>query len=103
MQAADVAHGAYNAASGCNQVHSPRPASHSRFHLNVSPRCRTRSAKPLDVQRLEFAGGDLWFALVNPLFEAPTAEMRAALPKQVPTASWIHNAAMGGSLVRNAR
>ena len=59
-----------------------------------------RSAKPLDLQRLEYAGGDLWFALVNPLFEAPTAEMRAALPLQVPMASQIHNAAMGGTLVR---
>jgi len=58
-----------------------------------------RSAKPLDLQRLEYAGGDLWFALVNPLFEAPTAEMRAALPKEVPMASQIHNAAMGGTLV----
>lgn len=58
-----------------------------------------RSAKPLDVQRLEFKGGALWFALVNPLFEAPTAEMRAALPKTVPMASQIHNAAMGGTLV----
>jgi homoserine kinase len=28
--------------------------------------------------------GDLWFVLVNPRFEAPTAEMRAALRKEVP-------------------
>ncbi len=58
-----------------------------------------RSAKPLDLQRLQYAGSDLWFALVNPLFEAPTAEMRAALPREVPMASQIHNAAMGGTLV----
>lgn len=51
------------------------------------------------MQRLQFAGGDLWFALVNPLFEAPTAEMRAALPQQVSMAAEIHNAAMGGTLV----
>ena len=60
-----------------------------------------RSAQPLDVQRLRFGGGDLWFALVNPLFEAPTAEMRAALPKEVSMAAEIHNAAMGGTLVRS--
>ncbi len=36
----------------------------------------------------------------EPLFEASTAEMRAALPKTVPMSSQIHNAAMGGSLVR---
>lgn len=59
-----------------------------------------RSAQPLDVQRLQFAGGNLWFALVNPLFEAPTAEMRAALPQQVSMAAEIHNAAMGGTLVK---
>ena len=63
-----------------------------------SPSAR-RSAKPLDLQRLQYAGADLWFALVNPLFEAPTAEMRAALPREVPMASQIHNAAMGGTLV----
>lgn len=38
--------------------------------------------------------------LVNPVFEAPTAEMRAVLPKQVPMSSAVHNCAMGGSLVR---
>ncbi len=58
-----------------------------------------RSTKPLDLQRLE-AGGPLWFVLVNPRFEAPTAEMRAVLPREVPMALQIHNAAMGGSLVR---
>jgi homoserine kinase len=50
------------------------------------------------MQQLQFAG-DLWFVLVNPKFEAPTAEMRAVLPAEVPRQSWIHNAAMGGSLV----
>lgn len=58
-----------------------------------------RSTKPLDLERLE-SGGPIWFVLVNPKFEAPTAEMRAVLPKMVPMASQIHNAAMGGSLVR---
>lgn len=57
-----------------------------------------RSTKPLDLERLE-SGGPLWFVLVNPKFEAPTAEMRAVLPKMIPMASQIHNAAMGGSLI----
>ena len=42
-----------------------------------------RSCDPLDLQLLPFAG-DLWFVLVNPRFEAPTAEMRAVLPKEIP-------------------
>ena len=42
-----------------------------------------RSCDPLDLQRLAF-DGDLWFVLVNPCFEAPTAEMRAVLPKEIP-------------------
>ena len=58
-----------------------------------------RSCNPLDIQQLTFPG-DLWFVLVNPVFEAPTAEMRAVLPKQVAMSSAIHNCAMGGSLVR---
>ena len=49
-----------------------------------------RSCNPLDIQQLSFPG-DLWFVLVNPVFEAPTAE--------VPMASAVHNSAMGGSLV----
>lgn len=57
-----------------------------------------RSCDPLDLQRLPF-DGDLWFVLVNPLFEAPTAEMRAVLPKEVPMKSLVNNCAMGASLV----
>lgn len=57
-----------------------------------------RSCKPLDLQRLPFAS-NLWFVLVNPRFEAPTAEMRAVLPKQVPMSSLVNNCAMGASLV----
>ena len=71
----------------------------SRKLLRPSLNVVRRSTKPLDLQRLE-SGGPLWFALVNPKFEAPTAEMRAVLPKDVPMSSQIHNAAMGGSLVR---
>ncbi len=53
----------------------------------------------MDIQQLLFAKGDLYFVLVNPKFEAPTAEMRAVLPKMVPMLSAINNSAMGGSLV----
>lgn len=47
--------------------------------------CICRSCSPLD---LEFitpspAGKPIWFVLVSPDFEAPTAEMRAALPLEV--------------------
>jgi len=41
----------------------------------------------------------LYFVLVNPVFEAPTAKMRAALPKDVPLASLVHNSTHGGALV----
>ena len=58
-----------------------------------------RGLQPLDLQQLLFAKGDLYFVLVNPKFEAPTAEMRAVLPKMVPMTSAIHNSSMGGSLV----
>lgn len=58
-----------------------------------------RGLQPLDLQQLRFAKGDLYFVLVNPKFEAPTAEMRAVLPKMVPMTAAIHNSSMGGSLV----
>ncbi|KAL6768721.1 hypothetical protein ACKKBF_B15920 [Auxenochlorella protothecoides x Auxenochlorella symbiontica] len=58
-----------------------------------------RSCEPLDLQRLAFPGGDVWFALVNPCFEAPTAEMRAALRSEVPMAELTRNCAAGASLV----
>ncbi|KAI3426437.1 hypothetical protein D9Q98_008805 [Chlorella vulgaris] len=76
----------------------------SGYHAdNVAPAllggfCLIRSCEPLDLQRLAFAG-ELWFVLVNPRFEAPTAEMRAVLPKEVPMKQVINNCAMGGSLV----
>lgn len=56
----------------------------------------------MDIRQLLFAKGDLYFVLVNPKFEAPTAEMRAVLPKMVPMLSAINNSAMGGSLVGHA-
>lgn len=38
--------------------------------------------------------------LVTPVFEAPTREMRAALPAEVPFKSMISNSVAGASLVR---
>lgn len=57
-----------------------------------------RSTNPLELHRLSFPG-DLWFTLVTPKFEAPTAKMRAVLPKDVPMQDFINNCSMGGSLV----
>ncbi|GFH29310.1 uncharacterized protein HaLaN_27948, partial [Haematococcus lacustris] len=45
------------------------------------------------------AACELYFVLVNPVFEAPTAEMRAVLPKQVSMSAMINNCCQGGSLV----
>lgn len=67
-----------------------------------------RSYEPkLQLQPLEFGAmvhpgverPNLWFVLVTPKFEAPTREMRAALPKEVPLKSMVHNSLQGGSLV----
>jgi len=55
--------------------------------------------KPVELLQLPFSNDNLWFVLVNPVFEAPTAEMRAVLPKQVPMKSMINNCCQGGSLV----
>lgn len=54
----------------------------------------------LDLQRLACPAADaIWFALVNPRFEAPTAKMRAALRKEVPMRELTANCAAGASLV----
>lgn len=61
-----------------------------------------RSCDPLQLVPLPFGGGNnqpLWFALVNPVFEAPTKKMRAVLPQEVPFKSMINNSCQGGSLV----
>ena len=44
----------------------------------------------------------LHLVLVNPVYECPTAEMRAVLPKTVPMEAAIHNSMMSGALVRRA-
>lgn len=67
-----------------------------------------RSTDPLALLPLRYGGAGpndaaggapLWFALVNPTFEAPTKEMRAVLPQQVPFKALINNCCQGGSLV----
>lgn len=56
---------------------------------------------PLELLRLPLGpeAESLWFVLVNPKFEAPTAKMRAALPPTVPFKAMINNCCQGGSLV----
>ena len=96
----------------------------SGFHAdNIAPALMEgfvliRSAEPLDVRQLTFGGGGgrggaseeeerkepappppLFFALVNPIFEAPTAQMRAVLPRTVPMEAAVSNCAAGGALV----
>lgn len=78
----------------------------SGFHAdNIAPAVMggfvlVRSCSPLDLQSLVYGGkSDLWFVLVNPKFEAPTAEMRAVLPSEVPMGSLVHNCSMGATLV----
>jgi len=59
-----------------------------------------RSCDPLELYPLAFNSNEpLYFALVNPLFEAPTKEMRAVLPQEVPFKSMINNSCQGGALV----
>ena len=61
-----------------------------------------RSADPLDLRHLVSANPlKMRFVLVNPVFEAPTREMRAALPADVPFKQLIGNSVAGGSLVRS--
>ena len=60
--------------------------------------CLCRNAQPLDIVQLPFTGS-VFFVLVNPKFEAPTREMRAALPADVPFRNMVSNSVAGGSLV----
>lgn len=57
-----------------------------------------RSMDPLELLQLSYPG-NLWIALVTPKFEAPTAKMRAVLPKTVSMKSFVKNSTMGGALV----
>ena len=56
--------------------------------------------KPVKVERLH-CPTTLCFALVTPKFEAPTAKMRAVLPKQIPMKDFIHNCCMAGLMVKD--
>ena len=60
-----------------------------------------RSYAPLSLVPLAFGGpaSSLWFVLVTPVFEAPTREMWAALPKALPMKLHVENAAAGAGLV----
>lgn len=77
----------------------------SGFHAdNIAPAVLggfvlVRSCDPLDLQALTYGSDSLFFVLVNPVFEAPTAEMRAVLPKEVPMAKIVNNCSMGATLV----
>lgn len=59
------------------------------------------SYAPLTLRPLPFGGPpeSLWFVLVTPVFEAPTREMRAALPAAVSRQVHVANAAAGAQLV----
>jgi homoserine kinase len=82
-------------------------ASVSGYHAdNIAPALMggfvlVRSYEPLTLLPLRFGGqlDSLWFVLVTPVFEAPTREMRAALPPSVPMALHVANAASGAGLV----
>merc|ERR1719198_116398 len=41
----------------------------------------------------------MWFALVTPVFEAPTKEMRAALPKEISMSKHTSNCSAASSLI----
>lgn len=79
------------------QQKASAPDSNTPLSTPHLPECR--SCEPLDLESLAFPGDDLWFVLVNPLFEAPTAAMRAALRKEVPMGELTRNCAAGASLV----
>ena len=91
-------------AGSCTHLGSlltPTAASLSPPPLSLRPSSPRRSCDPLELVRLPFGAGaePLYFVLVNPLFEAPTKQMRAVLPRDVPFKSMIHNSTQGGALV----
>ncbi|KAL3497559.1 hypothetical protein ACH5RR_040291 [Cinchona calisaya] len=59
-----------------------------------------RSYDPLELIPLKFPHEkDLFFVLVNPEFEAPTKEMRAALPPEITMSHHVWNCSQAGALV----
>ena len=57
-----------------------------------------KSTKPLILEPLE-CPSDLWFVVVTPVFEAPTKEMRAVLPKEISMQLHIENTGACGELL----
>ncbi|PNW86328.1 hypothetical protein CHLRE_02g082200v5 [Chlamydomonas reinhardtii] len=59
-----------------------------------------KPGEPVELLQLPFPNPErLHFVLVNRKFEAPTAQMRAVLPKETPMKSMINNCCQGGALV----
>ena len=84
-------------------IHSRDPERTPCPPLSIAPRS-CKPGHPVQLLQLPFSKSEeLHFVLVNPVFEAPTAEMRAVLPKEVPMKSMINNCCQGGSLVRATR
>ncbi|CAI5467170.1 unnamed protein product [Closterium sp. Yama58-4] len=83
----------------------------SGYHAdNVAPALMggfvlVRSYRPLHLIPLAFggeSGGEgkkLFFVVVTPAFEAPTKEMRAALPKEITMASHVANSSQAAALI----
>ncbi|GJP45087.1 hypothetical protein CLOM_g4480, partial [Closterium sp. NIES-68] len=83
----------------------------SGYHAdNVAPALMggfvlVRSYRPLHLIPLAFGGGSgdgakkLFFVVVTPAFEAPTKEMRAALPKEITMASHVANSSQAAALI----
>lgn len=60
-----------------------------------------KSMEPLELISLTYPHNEdnLWFVLVTPEYQAPTAEMRAVLPKDIKMKESVFNCNMGGVLV----
>ncbi|KAI5432538.1 homoserine kinase [Lathyrus oleraceus] len=59
-----------------------------------------RNYEPLELVRLKFPSEkELYFVLVTPEFEAPTKEMRAALPLEIGMPHHVWNCSQAGALV----
>ncbi|CAI5458764.1 unnamed protein product [Closterium sp. Yama58-4] len=83
----------------------------SGYHAdNVAPALMggfvlVRSYRPLHLIPLAFGGENggegkkLFFVVVTPAFEAPTKEMRAALPKEITMASHVANSSQAAALI----
>ena len=90
--------------AACRPRDSYPQATVSGYHAdNIAPAVLggfvlVRSCDPLEYYRLAFPG-ETHFVLVNPKFEAPTKEMRAALSSTVTREAWVRRAAAALSAV----